>query len=104
MRRGAAWIVAALLGASVAAQQQPKPRFEVASVKPQGDPRVSLANAANVMPRVQPGGLFTPTHATVEHLLMFAYDLRPYRIAGGPDWVHRDLFQINATAGPRHNG
>ena len=103
MQTGAVWVVAALLGASIAAQQ-PKPQFEVASVKPQGESISggslghAVSSAANAMPRARPGGLFNPTHASVEHLVMFAYDLRPYRIVGGPDWMRRDLFQINARA------
>jgi uncharacterized protein (TIGR03435 family) len=30
---------------------------------------------------------------------MFAHDLREYRIVGGPDWIWRDTFQIDARAG-----
>jgi uncharacterized protein (TIGR03435 family) len=93
--RTAAWIVVALCGQSVAAQ---RPRFEVASVKPAGEP-LSIMGIANSMPQARPGGRFNSTHATVEHLLMFAHDLRPYRIVGGPDWLRKDLFQINAIAG-----
>jgi uncharacterized protein (TIGR03435 family) len=44
------------------------------------------------------GGVFTATYATVEHLLMFAYDLRDYRIVGGPDWIRRDIFEVRAKA------
>jgi uncharacterized protein (TIGR03435 family) len=46
-----------------------------------------------------PGGVFNPTHASVQSLLTFAYDLKPYQIVGGPDWMRRDLFHIDARAG-----
>src|SRR5687767_1436464 len=96
---GAVWIVTALLGASIAAQQ-PRPRFEVASVRPQLDPTIRLGpDGPTFMVRFRPGGLFNPTHATVENLLIFAYDLKPHRYTGGPEWMRQDKFQINATAG-----
>ncbi|HET9192419.1 MAG TPA: TIGR03435 family protein [Vicinamibacterales bacterium] len=86
-------MISALLGASVAAQQ-PKPRFEVASVTP----AESLKPLRAPVPRVQPGGRFSAGLATVEALMSFAYDLKPYRIAGGPDWVRRDRFEVSAKA------
>ena len=55
----------------------------MASVKRQLE-RVTLATAG---PRVKPGGVFNPTHATIETLAMFAYDLKSYQIAGGPAWL-----------------
>jgi len=75
--------------------QAPKRSFEVGSVRPSGPSTPS----SDPVVRVRPGGVFHPTHATIESLLVFAYDLRPYRIVGGPSWVRRDLFEINARAG-----
>lgn len=88
-------LVSALVGVPVAAQQ-PKPRFEVASVKVQTGP---ILFGPDIVPRAKPGGMFNPTHVTVETLLWFAYDLPSYRIVGGPDWIRKETFQINATAG-----
>jgi uncharacterized protein (TIGR03435 family) len=90
-----ALLVAALLGVSLAAQQ-PKPRFEVASVKVQTGP---ILFGPDVIPRARPGGVFNAPYVTVETLLWFAYDLPSYRIVGGPDWIRKETFQINATAG-----
>ena len=59
--------------------QAPKPSFEVGSVRPSGPSTPS----SDPVVRVRPGGVFHPTHATIESLLVFAYDLRPYRIVGG---------------------
>ena len=88
----AVWVVAALLGASVAAQQG-KPRFEVASVKR----AASRTLGANPVPRAHPGGRFGADFATVGDLLWFAYGVRQDRIVG-PDWVRQDRFEINARA------
>jgi uncharacterized protein (TIGR03435 family) len=99
MRAGVAAIVVALLGVSIAAQQ-PKPRFEVASVKPQHDPTMRIGpDGPTFMVRFRPGGVFNPTHATVENLLIFAYDLKPNRYTGGPAWTREERFEITATAG-----
>jgi len=93
MARAAAWIVAVLLGASIAARQ-PKPRFEVASVKRTESPRPQAAP----IPRAFPGGQFRADMATVEDLLWFAYGVRQDLIVGGPDWVRKDRFEIGAKA------
>jgi uncharacterized protein (TIGR03435 family) len=84
------------LGGAAAAQQT-IPTFEVASVKPQREP-IRAENASGIVPRTLPGGRFFGTHATLESLLAFAYDVRPYRIVGGPDWMRQDRFAIDARA------
>jgi uncharacterized protein (TIGR03435 family) len=97
-RRSVGWILLTLLGASVTADaQQPKPKFEVASIKPR-ETSTAVSVVVTGMPRALPGGGFSATYATVEHLLMFAYDLRDYRIIGGSDWIRRDIFEVRAKA------
>jgi len=86
-------VVAALMGASIAAQQ-PKPRFEVASIKRNDSRRMSDA----LVPRVLPGGRLRAGNASVEQLLWFAYDWKAYRIVGGPDWARQEQFDITAKA------
>jgi uncharacterized protein (TIGR03435 family) len=78
--------------------QQPTPAFDVASVRPQREPIRAENVATGMIPRALPGGRFSVTHVTVESLLAFAYDLRPYRIVGGPDWIRTDLFAVDAKA------
>jgi len=97
-RRSAGWILAAIVAFGAVAAQERKPRFEVASVKPQRAP-INAATLRGSGPRVMPGGVFNPTRTSVSSLLMFAYDLKPYQILGGPDWVRRDVFHIDARAG-----
>ena len=87
-----------MCGASAVVAQQAKPQFEVASVRRQSEPIKAENVASGMIPRALPGGRFSVTHVTVESLLAFAYDVRPYRIMGGPDWVRQDLFAVNAKA------
>lgn len=88
--------------ARIRAQAQPSEAlaFEAASVKmnrsgsPQGDDRVS------------PGGRFTATNLSLQVLIRFAYErsprsrgLEPFEVAGGPEWIASDRFDVNAIGG-----
>jgi uncharacterized protein (TIGR03435 family) len=79
----------------VAAQSPPLPMdgpaFEVASVRRNmsGDARTTLAP--------QPGGRLTAINATPGMLIRFAYDLPPFQVSGGPDWLDTERFDVNAT-------
>jgi len=77
--------------------QTPKPSFEVASVKPQPEPP-SFGTMATASPRLRQGGVFSGSHATVAALVLYAYDLQPFQLTGGPDWARRDHFDISARA------
>ena len=100
MRAPVVWIIAALCGVSVVAAQEARPRVEVTSVKRVVEPRRgSIWELTEALPRVRPGGRFSGTPITVEGLLMFAYDLKPTRVVGGPDWMRRDWYEIDAMAG-----
>ena len=86
------------LGASLAprwiafAQEQPRPSFEVTSVKP-GNP----SNPVNVLFHL--GGRFTATNATLRTLIGTAYDVRDHQISGAPNWINSARFDIDARAG-----
>ena len=75
------------------AQQQPRPSFEVASVKP-GDPA-----SRQVRIGLQRGGNFTATNVSLQMLIGFAWDLRPHQISGGPKWLESERFTIDAKPG-----
>jgi uncharacterized protein (TIGR03435 family) len=90
--------VLAIWGITALGAQQPKPVFEVASVKPQTAP-LTAALVATMSPRVRPGGIVSASATTVEMLIAFAYDLQSVQIVGGPDWIRRDRFEIDARAG-----
>ena len=85
---GAAILAVASL--AVFAQSLVKPQFEVVVVKPvpvQGPQRV----------RPMPGRL--AAEASVRLLMLNAYGLQPFQIAGGPDWINSERYSIEATAG-----
>ena len=93
-------ILVAVLGISAYAQA-PKPRFEVASVKPSGPVTPSRGTWGEMFSaglRRLPDG-FTAPQETVHSLIINAYGVLPYQIVGGPDWVKSDRFDIDAKAG-----
>jgi hypothetical protein len=47
---------------------------------------------------MHPSGRFTAVNVTVRQLILSAYDLRAFQIAGGPDWMGSQLFDILAQA------
>jgi len=82
--------LAVLFAASIVthAQNQSKPAFEVASVKPAdtADLRASIS--------IEPGR-FVAT-ATLKALIGFAYDVEDHDIAGGPGWMNSSAWAIDA--------
>src|SRR5262245_43623328 len=71
-------------------QDVPKPVFDVTSVKP------NRSGATNTSVRIDPGGRLTGTNQTVRNLIRNAWNLQPYQIVGGPDWISNDHFDILA--------
>jgi bla regulator protein BlaR1 len=71
------------------AYAQPRPSFEVASIKP--------SNSADrrVMFNVQ-SGRFTAANVTVKKLIQEAYGIKDFQISGGPSWIGSDLFDLAA--------
>ena len=45
-----------------------------------------------------PGGSLTVTNITLRTLIQEAYDVKRYQIAGGPNWLDSDRFDIAAKA------
>jgi bla regulator protein blaR1 len=66
--------------------------FEVASVKANksGDGRVMIS-----MP---PTGRYTATNVPLRLLLQQSYELQPFQIVGGPNWISSDRFDIVGKA------
>jgi uncharacterized protein (TIGR03435 family) len=77
----------AVYGQSAVAQQ-----FEVASVKPSNaDPSASSG--------IRTGhGRLDGYNVTLKRCIMGAYGVGPHQIAGGPQWLESDRFQISAKA------
>ena len=98
MRKGAEVICIAValstvgVSAAVLAQQQ-KPKFEVASVRPQTTPRTPTEVTGWI--RLFPGGRLAGSHSTVISLVTYAYDLKEYQVIG-PDWIRRTFYAVDA--------
>lgn len=89
MRRALALLIA--LG--LPALRAQAPAFEVASIKPSrttGKPTMSAAK----------GGRVNAASVTLKYLILWAWDIRPYQISGGPPWLDSAAFDIIAT--PEH--
>ena len=66
--------------------------FEVASVKP-SDHGV---RTPNVVPGA--GGSLTITNVPLRMIIIYAYDLRDFQLAGGPGWIGDERYDIVAKA------
>jgi uncharacterized protein (TIGR03435 family) len=83
-----------LLAVVVRAQTPPlqAPQFEVVSIKPNAQPSFSPSNM-NIA-----GNRYTATGTTVRRLIMEAYNLRDWQVTGGPSWINKDRWDIEAVA------
>jgi uncharacterized protein (TIGR03435 family) len=72
-----------------AAQNEAIPVFDAASIKPQeGD--VSFVPSSP--------DRFVDVNATLKSLITWAWDVRDFQVAGGPDWVGSRRFDVNARS------
>jgi uncharacterized protein (TIGR03435 family) len=69
-----------------------RPAFAVVSI------RRNTSGVDEAYSRLQPGGRIVVVNQTVRTLLLFSYGLRPQQLAGGPDWLDKDRFDIIAQA------
>jgi uncharacterized protein (TIGR03435 family) len=84
-----AWTV---ITVALAAQDGGAPAFEVVSVKR----NVSGDQASSSI--VQPGGRYSATNMTLRMLMKTAYGVHDDQIAGGPDWLDSERYDIVAKA------
>lgn len=84
--------VISALSAQVVKSDGPKPQFEVATVRPNtsGESGASL--------NIRPGGRMIGTNQMARNLIRNAFNLQPFQLIGGPDWMDSDRFDINAKA------
>ena len=66
--------------------------FDVVSIKPSPPYETERSLTQN------PGPRLTTENATLKMLMMFAYQMMPDQISGGPSWVESDGFDIDAKA------
>jgi uncharacterized protein (TIGR03435 family) len=79
-----------LAAAPLLAQPSPRPRFDVASVKPSEEHGMMYV-------RVLPGGHLV-ANAPARLLLMNAYGVQFSQLVGVPDWLSSDIWSIDARA------
>jgi len=96
-RTRTALAAAVLCAFAVPRAQEPRPAFEVSSVKPRTGPPQGVTSI--VLPAGTRPGAFEHRNATVRQLVMYGYDLRDYQIEGGPEWTRGDRFDVSARAG-----
>ncbi len=68
-----------------------QPAFEVASVKP-SPPQAGIINTV----LTYPGGRILAKGCWLRYLMMEAFDVQPFQIAGGPSWTSEERFDIDA--------
>src|SRR3712207_1104120 len=82
--------VAMGLAATPQGQHAPPRAFEVAIIRPQPMRPHGLLQ--------QPPNRFYRAYITLANLVNYAWDMRPYRILGGPDWMRTLTWEIMAKA------
>jgi uncharacterized protein (TIGR03435 family) len=97
----AAVSLAAAAGLTAAAAEQPEPsqagsappRFEVATVK-----RNASTSDGGSFISPAPGGRFVVTNAPLRHIIQVVYNVPPYALVGGPDWLDSTRYDIEGRA------
>ncbi|SPF54830.1 conserved exported hypothetical protein [Candidatus Sulfopaludibacter sp. SbA4] len=84
--------LAVLVSGAVYGQSAAAQRFEVASVKP------ASADQGNSTGGQSARGRLTMSNVTLKRCIMGAYGVGPNQIAGGPEWLDSDRFEIVAKA------
>jgi uncharacterized protein (TIGR03435 family) len=85
---GAAWLAVA---AQAPITTSVDVAFEVASIKPNTSGNLNSSTSGRA-------GSFTATSITPQQLIVYAYRLREFQVAGGPGWIRSDRFDILARA------
>lgn len=99
--RQSSWIPGLIVAATVAgvavnviaqapASTEPRPTFEVASV------RLNTSGTNHVAMGMQPGGRFTAVNMPLALLIRSAYRLQESQLVGAPDWVSGERYDIVA--------
>jgi uncharacterized protein (TIGR03435 family) len=71
-----------------------RPSFEVASVKPN-----TTAGPNQIRVGMPGNGRFSINNMPLAELIRFAYELQPFQLTGGPDWINSQRFDVTATTG-----
>ena len=88
-------VAAMILTVALPVLQAPRPAapaFEAASIK------TNRSGERGTSMRSLPGGRIEGRNRTLKLLIQNAFELQPFQIAGGPDWIDSARFDISATA------
>ena len=79
--------------------EEPRPRFEVVSIKV-GSNGATKGLTARLL-QFQRGSRFTVNGITLRQLVLLAYrsEIMPSELSGGPDWWTNEAYDVNARAG-----
>src|SRR6185503_21204717 len=84
-------VIASASAAALSAQQATdRPRFDVASIKP------NVSNDGRVMVSGN-GSRYTATGVSLALLIRTAYRVQEFQVIGAPSWAESDRFDIVAT-------
>ena len=88
-------VVAAAVRQNTSGQTASALRFEVASIKPN---KPNAGDPIRVMHRFLPDGSFEAFNATLGSVIRLAYGLQDFQMVGGPEWLDRERFDIQARS------
>jgi uncharacterized protein (TIGR03435 family) len=77
---------------SHAPTSEPKPKFEVASIKP------DKSGGRNISFRIGPGGRIHAINISPKLLIETAYGVKDFQLTGGPKWIDSTRYDIEAKA------
>jgi uncharacterized protein (TIGR03435 family) len=105
-RTGAAVVVVTLLAVCSVAAQEPKPKFEVASIKrnvmtDEQFFRPAAGGVSREPGMSAAGGRFNALRVTVRSVVIRAFGIEGRYVVGGPAWLNSDTFDISAIANPK---
>lgn len=66
------------------------PSFEAATIKLNNSGTIGISNRVN-------GRTFTTRNTTLMYLIAFAYRLNPNQVIGGPAWLDKDTYDVDAV-------
>ena len=87
-------IALAALSVTCAVSAQTPDAFEVVSIRP------NLSGGGNTQIKMD-GGRLVVTNGSLKTLIRNAYGLLSFQLAGGPNWLDTDMFDIMAETGQR---
>jgi uncharacterized protein (TIGR03435 family) len=84
------------LGQSQDVDSSARPQFEVASIKLDPRPDISIGKP--------PGGRLVAHGIFTKFLIALAYDVKEFQILDGPSWISREQYSIDAKPGDNPKG